>query len=296
MAPNQPGPADPCPMTPLWPVRQIIPTAINQYRLLRTLGWGGAGIVFEADDTRLLRKVAVKLIPNEPAPVMTPLRILREAQLASQVRHPNVVSLFDSGTYAGGVFLAMELVEGQSMQTFLRDGPLPWHDATAVAFAACEGLAAVHDCGIIHRDVTPANLLRTADGTVKLTDFGLARRLDPLGLSATWMRMAGTPHYMSPEQCRAEKCDERTDIYSLGATYHALLTGGTPYSGATPLRIMFEHCSAPVPDLRKASPEIPAACAGIVARAMAKKRAGRYDSAREMQNALRAVLLERPTA
>jgi serine/threonine protein kinase len=108
--------------------------------------------------------------------------------------------------------------------------------------------------------------------------------------------MAVTPHYMSPEQCRTEKCDERTDIYSLGATYHTFLTGNTPYSGATPLRIMFEHCSAPVPDPRSVAPDIPEACGEIVVRAMAKKRAERYDNAREMQNALRVVLLERPAA
>ena len=143
---------------------------------------------------------------------------------------------------------------------------------------------------IIHRDIKPANLLRAADGTVKLTDFELARRLDPLRRLTTREHPAGTPHYMSPEQCRGEDHDERTDIYSLGATYHTLLTGRTPYADGTPLRIMFDHCSAPVPDPHQHRPEVPGACAAVVRRAMAKKRADRYDSARAMQKALRAVL------
>ena len=105
--------------------------------------------------------------------------------------------------------------------------------------------------------------------------------------------MAGTPHYMSPEQCREEECDERTDIYSLGATYHTLLTGCTPYAEATPVRIMFDHCSAPAPDPRAVHRDIPNACAEIVKRAMAKKRTDRYPNAREIQTALRAVLSRR---
>jgi urea transport system substrate-binding protein len=201
-----------------------------------------------------------------------------------------VVSLYDTGRYDGGVYVVMEMVQGRSVQSLMDDGPLPWRDATRILIAACEGLMAVHAHGIIHRDIKPGNLLCTADGAVKLTDFGLACWLDPSKRSSTLKRPAGTPHYMSPEQCRDDDYDERTDIYALGATYYALLTGFTPYTGAAPPQIMFNHCSAPVPDPRKGHRPVPDACAAIVRRAMAKKRADRYESARAMQRALRTVL------
>jgi serine/threonine protein kinase len=184
----------------------------------------------------------------------------------------------------------MEVVQGRSMQALLDAGPLTWREATAFLSAACEGVMAVHARGIVHRDIKPANLLRTAEGSVKLADFGLARRLGPAQKSPAARPPCGTPHYMSPEQCRGEECDERTDIYALGATYHTLLTGRTPYAAAAPVQIMFAHCSAPVPDPRHIHRQLPSACADVVMRAMAKKRVDRYDSARDMQHALRAVL------
>jgi serine/threonine protein kinase len=263
---------------------------IDQYRLVRPLGRGGTGLVCEAEDTLQGRRVAIKLIPNNPATGAVPPHVRREVRFAGAVQDPHVVSLYDSGTYAGGVYLVLEYVEGQSIQSLLRRGPLPWRQATALLIAACQGVIAVHAHGIIHRDIKPGNLLLTADGTVKLTDFGLARWLDSARHSESWKQLAGTPHYMSPEQCREEEHDERTDIYSLGATYHALLTGKPPYAAASPLWVLVEHCSAPVPDPRTLDPEVPRACAAIVLRAMAKKRANRYDSAREMQQALQAVL------
>jgi serine/threonine protein kinase len=283
-------------MRPNVPAPQEIPAMVDRYRLLRPLGRGGTGIVCEAEDTSLCRRVAIKLIPHAPTSGAPPPQLLREARIVSQVQHPHVVSLYDTGTYTGGVYLVMELVEGWSVQELLGAGPLPWREATAILVAACEGVAAVHARGIIHGDLKPANLLRTVDGTVKLTDFGLARWRDPPKRSATGNERAGTPHYMSPEQCREEECDERADIYSLGATYHTLLTGRTPYADSTLLQIMFAHCSAPVPDPRKDRRQIPGACAGIVTCAMAKKRADRYESTREMQSALRAVLLRRSKA
>jgi serine/threonine protein kinase len=283
---------------------------LDQYRLLRPLGRGGMGTVCEAEDTRSGLHVAIKVTPN-----------LREARLAVAVRHPHVVRVDCVRVYSGGVFLIMEFVNGPSLQAILRDGPLSWRRATAMMIAACEGIMALHDHGIIHRDVKPANLLCGANDLVKLTDFGLACRVyRQVGCvkRTVWDRVpaampspaqgciaaempspngafhapytsaiAGTPHYMSPEQCRADECDERTDIYSLGATYHALLTGRTPYADAAPMRVLFEHCSAPGPDLCLSRRQIPSTCAKIVMQAMAKKRADRFASARDMRNALR---------
>jgi urea transport system substrate-binding protein len=266
---------------------------VDQYRLLRPLGRGGTGIVCAAEDTSLGRRVAIKLLPCSSRSGADPSWPPCEIQFAGQLKHPHVVFLHTAGRYTGGVYLVMELMEGPSIQALVDEGPFPWREATAVLSAACEGLRAVHARGIIHCDLKPANLLRSAHGTIKLTDFGLARWLGPSQRSVSRKRVVGTPHYMSPEQCRAEECDERTDIYALGATYYTLLTGRTPYADASPAQIMFHQCSALVPDPRRHDPMIPRACAEIVRRAMGKKRAERYDSAQAMQDALQAVLLGR---
>jgi serine/threonine protein kinase len=269
--------------------RPAIPFAVGPYRLRRPLGQGGAAIVYEADDPSQSRRVAVKLIPYEPTNRNDPIELLREARLVAEVRHPNVVRTYGSGTYPGGVYLVMELAEGLSLEAFVAAGPLPWRPATALLVAACDGLAALHACGILHRDIKPANIVRTRDETAKLIDFGLARRFDQLRGAPTW-KAGGTPHYMSPEQCRDELDDERTDVYSLGATYCSLLTGRTPYPEAAPLAVMLAHCSATAPDPRRSVDAVPDACAEIVLRAMAKRRADRFDSARALGDALRSAL------
>ena len=278
------------PRSPAGARRSAIPAAIGPYRLRRPLGQGGTAIVYEADDSSQARRVAVKLIPHGPRDRIASTELLREASLVGQVRHPNVLRTYDSGTYPGGVYLVLELAEGRSLASHVDAGPSPWRLATALVAAACDGLAALHACGILHRDIKPANIVRTQEGIVKLADFGLARPIDLSGGSPRRTRAGGTPHYMSPEQCREEIDDERTDVYSLGATFCSLLTGRTPYPEATPLAVMLAHCSASVPDPRSAGPDIPDACAEIVLRAMAKRRADRFDSACAMGDALRATL------
>jgi serine/threonine protein kinase len=288
MEPHQSGPANPG------------PAAIDHYRLLRRLDRGGRGRVYAAEDTVHGRPVAIKLIPTSAATDAAALH--RVARL----RHPHVVGLFEIRTYPGGVYLVMELVDGPSLHTLLGEGRLSWPDATAILEAACRGVAAVHAAGVIHGDVKPGNILMVEGGAwsverdeervsfsspfrPRLTDFDLARTVSAAGSSG----VNGTPHFMSPEQCRGESCDERTDVYSLGATYHTLLTGRPPYRGATPWRLMFEHCAAPVPDPRRLYRDIPRACADVVARAMAKRRADRHGGAGELGDSLRALLLRR---
>src|SRR6266545_2122374 len=166
----------------------------------------------------------------------------------------------------GTAYLVMELVRGASAQGLLQTrGALPWPEATRAVADACRGLAAAHSAGLVHRDLKPANLLIAADGVGKLADFGLARVADQGTLSATGAgRVAGTPHYMSPEQCRGEPLDARSDLYSLGATYFALLTGKPPYQRDDPLELMFAHCSQPIPDPRAGSAAVPEGCAAVV--------------------------------
>jgi serine/threonine protein kinase len=263
---------------------------VGRYRLRRPLGRGGAAIVYEADHPSWPERVAIKLIPHAPANRSVAAELLREARLAQQVRHPNVVRVLGSGTCLAGVYLVMELAAGPSLEMLVVAETLSWRAATALVAAACDGLAAVHACGILHRDVKPTNLVLSRDGVVKLADFGLARRI---GRSRSWAlrtRGAGTPHYMSPEQCKGDIDDERSDIYSLGATYCRLLTGRTPYPDTATPAVMLAHCSAPAPDPRDGGGDVPDACAEIVLRAMAKRRTDRFGSAREMGDALRAAL------
>jgi serine/threonine protein kinase len=263
---------------------------VGKYLLTGRLGRGGMGVVYEAHDTVLERRVALKVLTTTEAAGWR--RCLREARAAARLNHPNVVALYEAEQRDGLCYLAMELVPGGSTQAVLQTrGTLAWPEATRAIADACRGLAAAHAAGLIHRDVKPANLMRAADGTVKLTDFGLARAAEQTGPSVvSSLRAGGTPQYMSPEQSRGESLDPRTDLYSLGATYYALLVGKPPYPGEAPLPLMYAHCSKPVPDPRAERPEVPDGCAAIVRRAMAKYPAQRYRSAVDMLADLEAVL------
>jgi serine/threonine protein kinase len=262
-------------------------TYIGKYLIVRELGRGGMGVVFAARDPSLDRVVAIKLL-NEHG---EPERFLREARVAAQVIHPNCVPIFDIGEHQGNPFIVMELVAGVSASEFLeKQGSLRWKTATRIVAAACRGLSAIHDAGIVHRDVKPANLLISKAGAVKVADFGLACVVGKHVPSLTGDQVVGTPHYMSPEQCWGESVDARSDIYSLGATYFVLLTSQPPYHADHPLKIMFAHCNDPVPDPRSILPSVPEACAKVILKAMAKAPAERYQSAREMFKAVEAIL------
>ncbi len=267
--------------------------ALGRYRITGHLGQGGMAVVYRAVDRSLRRPVALKLLNAEPAgDAAQARRLLREARSAGRLSHPNIVAVLDADQADGTCFLVMELVNGGSAQEFLTaQGRFAWPLATWIAAEACKGLAAAHAAGIVHRDVKPSNILLGRDGDVKLADFGLAKAEDLTAFTSTGTgRVLGTPNFMSPEQCRAEDADDCSDIYSMGATYHALLTGQPPYPLGVPVQVMFAHCSRPVPDPRAADPAIPAACARLVARAMAKRRDQRHPSAAALLADLQAIL------
>ncbi|MBA4187439.1 MAG: hypothetical protein C0467_05405 [Planctomycetaceae bacterium] len=267
-------------------------THIGKYVVLRELGQGGMGVVFEARDPTLDRPVAVKLVKDRGDPE----RFLREARAAARVIHPNCVPIFDMGEHAGNPFLVMELVVGMSASDYLeRHAPLSPRVATDIVAAACRGLQAIHDAGLVHRDIKPSNLLISKAGTVKVADFGLARVVDGNAPTLTGDRTIGTPQFMSPEQCYAEPADARSDVYSLGATYYVLLTNRHPYRGEHELQIMFAHCNDPIPDPREVVPSVPESCAQAVRKAMAKNPAERYQSAQEMLADLEAILAADPS-
>lgn len=271
---------------------------LGKYHLVKLLGRGGMGAVFEAEDTVLQRRVALKVLPPRMAANQDALqRFLREAQAAARLSHPNVVTIHEVGCSEKTHFIAMELVRGESAEQRLTRGPLDWPQATRIVADVCRGLHAAHRAGLVHRDVKPSNILLGEDGQVKLADFGLVKPADPqLARLTRDQTILGTPQYMSPEQCRGERVTRLADLYSLGATYFCLLTGRPPYRGDQPLSVMMAHCTDAVPDPRTLVPNLPESCAAVVQRAMAKEPADRYSGADELLSTLESMLDRTRTA
>jgi serine/threonine protein kinase len=275
----------------------LLGTRLGKYRLLGRLGQGGMGTVYRGEDLQLQRCVAVKVFSGVSELDGGGIhRFVLEARAAARLNHPNLVAVYDAGQQGGVPYIVMELVGGVSAQALVHEhGALPWPQATRIIADVCRGLSAAHAAGLIHRDVKPGNILVDPGGTAKLADFGLAKSPQAGPAHATDPgTILGTPHYMSPEQCAGDGIDARADVYALGGSYYALLTGRPPYDGADRVQIMYAHCTAPVPDPRAVVPALPAACTAIVARAMAKERAGRFRSAQDMLTALTAVLAAVP--
>jgi urea transport system substrate-binding protein len=265
---------------------------LGKYTIVGVLGCGGMGVVYEAVDTVLDRRVAVKLLPEATASDAEALRrFLAEAKAAARLNHPNTVQIFEVDRRGGDHYIVMELVRGGSAADFVKArGRFNWPEAVRVIADACRGLQAAHDAGLVHRDIKPANIMRAADGEVKPADFGLAKGVGgSAGGQTTAGAIVGTPHYMSPEQCESRPLDARSDVYSLGATFFHLLTGRPPFDADQPLQILFAHCSRPAPDPAEIAPEVPAACSAIVRRAMAKDPADRYPTAGAMLADLEAA-------
>ncbi len=273
---------------------QWIGRRLDRYELRSLLGSGGMGVVFLAHDTTIERDVAIKMLPQELSKNEKALaRFLSEARSAGKLSHPNTVAIYEVDQEAGNYYLVMEYVGGGTIADELeRGGALSVLAATQITADACRGLAAAHQVGLVHRDIKPANLLRAADGTVKVADFGLAKQTLGSSLALTQEgSVAGTPYFMSPEQCEASPVDARSDIYSLGATYYSLLTGAHPYQDAGSIvQIMFAHVNGAPLDPRQVKPTIPAACSHIVQRATAKCADDRYQNAEQMLADLNAVI------
>ncbi len=243
----------------------------DRYELRALLGTGGMGVVYLAHDTIIERDVAIKVLPHELSTNETALaRFLSEAKSAGKLSHPNAVSIYEVDQEGETYYLVMEYVGGGTISDELeRAGRLSVLAATQIVADACRGLAAAHAVGLVHRDIKPANLLRAHDGVVKVADFGLAKQtLNSTLQLTTEGSVAGTPYFMSPEQCESRPVDARSDIYSLGATYYTLLTGLHPYQNAGSIvQIMFAHVSGAPLDPCQNIPTVPAACGAIVRRA-----------------------------
>jgi eukaryotic-like serine/threonine-protein kinase len=260
----------------------------GRYVLAGELGAGGMARVVRARDLVLDRWVAVKLLPTGTVDATSRERFRREARSSARFSHPNAVATFDAGDDAGQLYLVMELVDGPSLaQVLARDGPLAVDAAVRIADGVLAALDAAHAAGLVHRDVKPGNVLLGAGGQVKLADFGIARRLDDLAhdLTATGI-VVGTPKYASPEQLAGRPATAATDLYATGVLLYEMLAGAPPYDGATPATVAAAHLSAPVPDVAAVRPDVPAAVAAAISRALAKDPAARFPSAAAMRSEL----------
>jgi serine/threonine protein kinase len=261
----------------------------GRYEVLSPLGRGGMGMVYKAHDRMLDDTVALKVLRTEFARTEEMAQRFRsEIKLARRVSHRNVCRIHEYGEDGPLRYISMEFLEGMDLKQELREkGPPPPAEAFEVGIQVAEGLQAIHDVGIIHRDLKTPNLMRDARGVVRLMDFGIAKEGDDKGALTSTGQVMGTPEYMSPEQCRGERIDFRSDIYALGIVSYEIFTGQVPFRGETPVATIFKHIQDPVPLSGGVAVRIPPSAVPILLKALAKDRTGRYDTASEMAAALR---------
>jgi len=258
----------------------------NRYEVERELAKGGMADVFVAYDRQLKRRIAVKVLFSEFArdPSFVE-RFRREAQNAASLNHPNIAAVYDWGQERGTYYIVMEYVEGRSLRDIIRtEGPLPAAASARIAGELADALAFAHRNGVVHRDVKPGNVLITASGQVKLTDFGIAaNQFDAnQGLTQTGSVM-GTATYFSPEQAQGHPVDGRSDVYSLGVVLYEMLAGVPPFTGESPVAVAMKHVREVPPPMRTRVPDVPAQLESIVNAALTKDSAMRYQSADEMR-------------
>ncbi|MFI5642130.1 protein kinase [Streptomyces goshikiensis] len=271
----------------------------GRYRMVRQLGQGGMGQVWEAQDETLNRPVAVKVISLLAGGASrgdeARARFLREARITAQLQHPNIVTIHDlgeTGTEGSMIpFLVMELVRGEGLDAMLRRGAVSLPDAARWGAQIGDALADAHDAGILHRDIKPSNILITPSGHVKVLDFGIARSVDPYATADRLTQsgfIVGTPTYMAPEQARGFP-EPRSDLYSLGCLLFELITGQPPFQAPDGMGYLTAHLTQEPPAPSSVSPGISAAWDKLVLTLLRKEPAQRYSSASELCRALRQI-------
>ncbi|MFI0451288.1 WD40 repeat domain-containing serine/threonine protein kinase [Actinomadura sp. 6N118] len=246
----------------------------RRYRLVKRLGYGGAGEIWEGVDLRLKRPVAVKFLhEHHHANPVAMTRFRREAEITAALQHPGVTSVFDIDEYEGRVFLIMELLQGSDLSQLLAEHPhgLPIEQVLALAAQVSDALTAAHAAGIVHRDIKPANLFLLKDGRVKICDFGMAHLANATRITQTDGFVGGTPLYMAPEQINGHQTDHRTDLYAFGCVLYALVTGVPPFdTDACAAAVMYQHLqqSPPAPQTLRA--DCPVWLSRLITELMAK--------------------------
>jgi len=281
------------PPTPTAPTAVIVSVDLSpgslfhgRYELLGPLGRGGMGMVYRAHDKTLDETVAIKVLRPDFAqdPTMAG-RFRSEIKLARKVRHRNVCVIHDYGEERGLLYISMELVEGVDLKRVLRDrGALPFEEAFDVSIQIAEGLQAVHDAGIIHRDLKTPNIMVDPQKVARLMDFGIAKRQEGGEAATATGQILGTPEYMSPEQAQGQRVDFRSDVYALGIVIYEIFTGDVPFRGETPISTILKHLHDPPP---VDAARVPDALRPVLRRALAKDAGDRYPSARAFADALR---------
>jgi len=275
----------------LWQPDDVV---AGKYRLVRVLGEGGMGIVYEARHVKLRQRLAIKMVrPSLAVRHNVVLRFEREARAAALLRNAHAAKVIDVDATSDGVpYIVMEFLEGRSLSSLLESrGRLPVEEVIGWVLETCCAIAEAHDQGIVHRDLKPSNLFLASESDrsiVKVLDFGISKLADESDASLTTSQvMLGTPNYMSPEQVRsAREVDGRTDVWSLGVILYELLTGKLPFSGATPSAVLAAIVADPVTSTTALRPDIPHELDAVVLKALSKRAEDRFASVRELASAL----------
>lgn len=260
---------------------------LGRYKILKRLGAGAMGEVYLAEDPQIGRQIALKTVRVEEGRANEleerKLRLLREARAAGRLLHPNIIALFDAGEDQGILYLAFEFVEGSDLADRVADGPqLTLGETLAIVRQAADGLDYAHRQGVVHRDIKPSNVMLTADGRVKIADFGIARVADQTSDLTMTGSVVGSPHYMSPEQIKGEPLDGRTDIFSLGVLLYEILCRKRPFEGETLTTLVYQILNQEPTSLTMRRPDLPPRLQQLVERMLHKDRDQRFASAAEV--------------
>ncbi|MGC2049848.1 MAG: serine/threonine-protein kinase [Gallionella sp.] len=265
---------------------------LGRYKIIKEIGHGAMGVVYEARDPLIDRIVAIKTInlhdltPEEKKEYEA--RFNLEARSAGRLSHPNIITIYDLGESDTMTYIAMELMEGRELQNMLKDGEsLPVNETLNIIIQVATGLNYAHEHGIIHRDIKPSNIMVLKGNLVKIADFGIAR-MDSWRLNTTHGKLLGSSQYMSPEQISSRSIDHRSDIFSVGTLMYRMLSGKMPFTGENTHAITYKIVNVEPQELGSLNPAIPDTLSSIVSKCLSKNPEDRYQSANELADALRA--------